>query len=431
VNNEILQAKDELIAVKAEMNGVDIDSPEFNADNWDSLKKSKARLTAKIEQLEAQESARQEQEELANLATTPAPKVAPQQGTSHVTGMTEGFATMENMGYSSAGELALDHINQELYGVQLNDSADGFKARRYKHYCDAQSIHHAAGTASTLTDGLEILPDLLPGIREYGQGVGVSEVMDAFSPISTNRKEVEYFINEDTYNVDGLTVTRVSEGGTLAPQNFSNKLERFRIHKVGIFSKITEEDLQNVPMLESRYMRRAPETIEVQKVQDIIAGTGAVSRTGASQIVYADLANMEKQYFRQNGNGMYFTNQSTLAQLVNLQDQSGALIWKPNRNDGITNSMIHGTLNGRPLVVSEDMPALGAKGDLALVNPAGYIFANHTSGIRFATSIHFYFDADARAFRWLAQYGGRPAFASAYTPREGGEDLSHFVLLDA
>ena len=85
MNNEILQAKDELIAVKAEMNGVDIDSPEFNADNWDSLKKSKARLTAKIEQLEAQESARQEQEELANLATTPAPKVAPQKGTSHVT----------------------------------------------------------------------------------------------------------------------------------------------------------------------------------------------------------------------------------------------------------------------------------------------------------------------------------------------------------
>ena len=57
MNNEILQAKDELIAVKAEMNGVDIDSPEFNADNWDSLKKSKARLTAKIEQLEAHRNA--------------------------------------------------------------------------------------------------------------------------------------------------------------------------------------------------------------------------------------------------------------------------------------------------------------------------------------------------------------------------------------
>ena len=448
MNNEILQAKDELIAVKAEMNGVDIDSPEFNADNWDSLKKSKARLTAKIEQLEAQESARQEQEELANLATTPAPKVAPQQGTSHVTGMTEGFATMENMGYSSAGELALDHINQELYGVQLNDSADGFKARRYKHYCDAQSIHHAAGTASTLTDGLEILPDLLPGIREYGQGVGVSEVMDAFSPISTNRKEVDYFINEDTYNVDGLTVTRVSEGGTLAPQNFSNKLERFRIHKVGIFSMITEEDLQNVPMLESRYMRRAPETIEVQKVQDIIAGTGTqmpigftsaqntakvtVNRITTGEIVYGDISNMEKQYKRNgSSNGLYFTNQSALAQLMNLTDNSGALIWKANRNDGITGSMMHGTLNGRPLVVSEDMPALGITGDLSLVNPDGYIFANHTSGIRFATSIHFYFDADARAFRWLAQYGGRPAFSNPYPPREGGEDLSHFVLLDA
>jgi hypothetical protein len=45
--------------------------------------------------------------------------------------------------------------------------------------------------------------------------------------------------------------------------------------------------------------------------------------------------------------------------------------------------------------------------------------------------MHFYFDSDEMAFRWLSQYGGRPAFKEAYTPRKGGEDLSHFVMLDA
>jgi len=76
------------------------------------------------------------------------------------------------------------------------------------------------------------------------------------------------------------------------------------------------------------------------------------------------------------------------------------------------------------------MPALGQIGDLSLVNPEGYLFAEHTSGMRFAESMHFFFNADKMAFRWLTQYGGRPVFTKPYSPRQGGEDLSHFVLLN-
>jgi hypothetical protein len=346
------------------------------------------------------------------------------------------------------GELLADHVAIELWGEMREDSADNFRKRRYEHYVAAQGIYHAAGTASTITDGLEVITDILPQRREYGKGTGVDEVMARFQPVNTARKEVGFFTNDDTYNVDGLVVTRIREGGTQSEQRFSNKFNRFRLYKVGVFARITEEDLQNVPLLQSRYADRAPATIEVQKVQDIIDGNGVgepigftsdkntaaiftARAGGAGTITYPDLGRLEKQYFRKNGVGLYFTNQSSLGQLTELADTNGRLLWKPSLDDGVTNSIIHGTLNGRPLIVSEDMPALADKGALALVNPAGYVFANHVSGVRFAQSMHFYFDSDEMAFRWLSQYGGRPAFKEAYTPRKGGEDLSHFVMLDA
>ncbi len=442
----LLELKQELISVNAQMGALDIDSADFSAENWDKLEAEQKKLSMKIKQLEMKQVDELNIADSANQAVTPVAPIAPASNTSHVTGVTTGFDQMKNKGYECAGELLADHVASELYGAMPNDNAEGFRANRYQNYLDSQNIKHAAGTASTLTDGLEIMPDLLPGVKEYGQGEGVDQVLQAFSPLSTSRKEVDIFINEDTYNFDGLVTARVSEGGTLTSQTFSNKLERFRLHKVGVFTKVTEEDLQNVPLLETRYMQRAPEVINTQKVIDIIAGDGAqkpigftsaqntaavsINRAGATAISNTDLANMDGRYKRQDGNGLYFANQSCIPQLELLKDDSGALLWRPNRNDGLLDSSIHGTLKGRPLVISEDMEALGTKGDIALVNPAGYIFANHTSGTRFAQSMHFYFDADAMAFRWLAQYGGRPVFTSAYTPRNGST-LSHFVMLNA
>jgi hypothetical protein len=441
----LISLKNELVSVRTQMKSIDLDSDDFDAENWNSLEDQEKVLQRKIKQAELKVQQEEEVKQQAQLATTPATPIAPAT-TKHVTGMQDGFATMDGMGYSCLGELMADHISIELYGEIRNDNADNFRSKRYKHYCDAQGIYHVAGTASTITDGLEVVADILPERKEYGKGNGVDEVMALFNPVSTARKELGFYINEDTYNVDGLVTQRIQEGQSLTEQRFSVKYRRFRLNKVGVFAKITEEDLQNVPLLQTRYANRAPATIEVQKVIDIISGSGigepvgitddsntskiVVPRSGgASTITYPDLGAMEKQYFRQNGVGVYLCNQSSLGQLTELADTNGRLLWKPSLDQGVTNSIIHGTLNNRPLIVSEDCPALANEGALTLFNPAGYIFANHVSGIRFAESMHFFFDSDAMAMRWLSQYGGSPAFENAYEPRKGGEDLSHFVLL--
>lgn len=455
--NLLQKKREELISVQASKNKLSKTSEntdDFDFDQWEKLTNQHESIEKEIEVLkdkqlaDAKQHAEQAATQSANHVQTP---INPTTNESHVTGLQPAYEQDKKLGFQCGGELLADAIAYAQHGSTLRGEKSDieFQNKRFERYLqstDSFRIDQAAGVASTLDDGIEIIPELLPGVREFGPGT-FDVIMQQFSPVRSARKEIDYYINEDKYNVDGLVVARVNEGGQLTPQKFTNKLERLRLFKVGVFAAITEEDLQNVPLLESRYMRRAPIVIGVQKVQDIIDGSGVqqpigfvtdnntaalkVARGVATTITYTDLANMEKQFWRTTGNGVYFTNQSTLAQLVLLQDPSGALIWKENRNIGATAGPLHGTLNGRPLIVSEDMPQLGDVGDISLVNTDGYLFAEHTSGVRFAESLHFFFDTDKMALRWLSQYGGKPYFTKPYSPRKGGEDLSHFVLLDA
>ena len=448
----LTKKREELISVESEMNKLKATAGDENFDfeQWGKLETQREELKTDIEDLKKKQisDARQAAESFAleNQQQAVQKPLNPDDQKSHVYHVKQD--TDDKLGFSCAGELLADAIAYAQFGSTLGDGAKHKNERfeRYLQATDSIRIEQASGVASTLDDGIEIIPTLLPGIREFGPGT-FRPILDMFRPERSARKEIDFYLNEDTYNIDGLVTARVDEGGQLEPQKFTNKLERMRLFKVGVFASITEEDLQNVPLLESRYMRRAPEVIGIQKVTDIVEGDGVskpigfttdgntarvlINRTVTSQIEFLDLSNMERRFYRVGGNnGVYFTNQSTLSQLLELTDPSGALIWKASRNDGLLGSMIHGTLFGRPLIVSEDMPALGNVGDLSLVNTEGYLFAEHTSGIRFAESMHFFFDTDKLALRWLSQYGGRPYFTKPYNPRKGGELLSHFVLLN-
>lgn len=447
MSNDITKLSEERISLEAkifDMKKLARDtSADFNSEKWNQLQGEYEECINKINT--ANQSLRQDA--LSYEPSQPQPFVeAP---TNPITKQVDGFDQMDKKGYECAGELMADHIAMLI--PSLSNQMSDYRTKRYSHYVqstNALSVEQAAGNASTLIDGVEIIPDLQPGVKEYGAGSG-REVLSMFNPLPTNRKEVDYYINEDTYNVDGLTVSRVSEGGQLSPQNFNNKLERFRLYKTGVFAAITEEDIQNVPMLEAKYFKRAPEVLAIQKVQDIISGDGiakplgftnpsngaliGINRDTTSQIKYADLCNMEGRLKRDAmGAWFYMANENAIPQLCQLTDGSGARIWTANRNDGILNPIFHGTLNGRPLLISEDAPLMATDSGLMLVNTAGYTFGEHTSGVRVAESMHFYFDTDKRAIRWLSQYGGRPVFNSAYQPRTAGAPtLSHFVSLNA
>jgi len=243
IMNAIQLKHDELISVESQLNKLRASHGEadFDFDQWTKLTNQREAIQGDIETLkkEAEDKARL-QASAFQMTDDKEPIVPLVQGisdTPHVY-LTEHAKKLEDQkGYECAGELVADAIAYSIHGTT---HGEGFKQKneRFKNYVqntDSFDFHNASGTASTLDDGIEIIPQLLEGIRERGPGT-FRPVLDIFNPITTARKEVDFYLNEDVYNQDGLVTVRVDEGGTLAPQKFTNKLERMRTFKTGLFA---------------------------------------------------------------------------------------------------------------------------------------------------------------------------------------------------
>ena len=464
--NERLKLEEEKTSILAVLNTLSAKANDSSANITDedalTFQQKNARLKeidARLKELDAEEKPRRN--EMASFQYDQSSSAAPNAPMApSAYNQTDDFNNGKKKGYQSAGELAADVIAFSQWGTQSDRLSSYVKSTKsLKVKLDAsgnivQDFQQASGAASTLIDGVEMIPELLPEIKEYGVGSGVNEILEMFAPVNTGRTQVDYFINEDTYNVNGLVVARIKEGGQLSAQNFNNDRKMFRLYKVGIFAQITREDLQNIPLLESRYMRRAPQTINVQKVQDIIAGNGlampigfntdkntaavVVNRTADDDIQYADIRKMLPRVKRGNatGQGCWVTNENSIEALMGLKDDANRLLWRDNTNTGILGDLIPGTLGGYPVIISEDNPLLSERGCLTFQHTAGYIFGQHTEGTRYAESMHFFFDRDSQALRWLSQYGGQPVFQNPYNPRRATAQgstfkLSHTIRLNA
>lgn len=91
----------------------------------------------------------------------------------------------------------------------------------------------------------------------------------------------------------------------------------------------------------------------------------------------------------------------------------------------------YGTLMGRPIMVSQHVPGFSSAGDIALVDMSYYRTITKASGLQTASSLHFYFDADATAFRTTFRLDGQPKIVQPIPQAKGGNTLSPFVLLGA
>ncbi len=87
-----------------------------------------------------------------------------------------------------------------------------------------------------------------------------------------------------------------------------------------------------------------------------------------------------------------------------------------------TNGSIAGapatSILGRPLYMSEHLPALGNAGDLVLLDPLAYVLGDRQE-IILDVSPHFKFDTDETVFRASARLDGQPVFNVVLTPKNG------------
>lgn len=152
----------------------------------------------------------------------------------------------------------------------------------------------------------------------------------------------------------------------------------------------------------------------------------SVTRAGANLVAIADLAGMMGRLLPASfGGAVWMCAPAVIPQLLQIESTAGAqaLI----RDIG---SEIVTTIYGRPVVVNEHMPTLGAADDIMLVDLSFYLIGDRQAQ-SIASSPHVKFQNDLTAFRGVSRVAGMPWVTTAITPANGGDTLSPFVSLAA
>ena len=149
-----------------------------------------------------------------------------------------------------------------------------------------------------------------------------------------------------------------------------------------------------------------------------------VDRTGAGEIVYADIVNMYSRLHPAACNrAVWVCSYEAIPQLLQMVDAANHLIWNPPVRAGVP-----GHLFGLPLLRTEKLPGLGNTGDILLAD-----FQHYAIGIRKEMSLEKSnvpgWQQDVMNYRVLARVDGQGTWEQAILPAEGEDSLSWCVTL--
>ncbi len=246
-----------------------------------------------------------------------------------------------------------------------------------------------------------------------------------------------------------------SEADTISQSKpaFSNR--EVKLNRITALCPITEEALEDAPALGSWLQMEAGEKMTFKVSDAILNGTGVgmplgvmkspalvtVSKEGSQAADTILAANVLKMYSRMparnRANAVWLMNQDLEPQLPQMsvavknvagtENVGGFPVYMPP--GGLTGSQ-YGVLLGRPIVMIESAAAIGDLGDVVLSDLSQYI-AITKGGVKSEQSMHFWFDQNLRAFRFVYRIGGMPWLSAPIGRKNGSNTLSHFVTLEA
>lgn len=153
-------------------------------------------------------------------------------------------------------------------------------------------------------------------------------------------------------------------------------------------------------------------------------GTLAIPKETGQEAATICTENIVKMWSRlrpgSHSRGIWVGNPTTFPQLATLTvgvGTGGALTGLLQTNRGVAGEPAT-AIFGRPLYLSEHLPAVGQAGDLVLLDPLLYILGDRQL-ITMDASPHVRFSYDETTFRVSARFDGQPALASVLTPKNG------------
>lgn len=296
-------------------------------------------------------------------------------------------------------------------------------------------------TGGSAGEGYMIPPAMRDDIWEIV--TGDDSLLNDVETEPTSSNSVTFAADETTpWGATGVSAHWRSEGTQMTPSRLETDGKTLRLHELYAFVLATEELLEDAPRLNARLTSKAGQALRYKTNEAIVRGTGAGQPLGwmnsAAKVAVAKetgqaaatvvAANVAKMYARiiNPAQAIWYINQDVLPQLLTMT-LGNQPIWTPPVS-GFTGAP-GGQLFGRPVRFLENADTVGNEGDIQLVNPKGYYVIQKTGGVKFAESMHLYFDYNMRAFRWTVRLNGQPFLSAPVAPAKGSNNRSHFVTL--
>lgn len=277
-------------------------------------------------------------------------------------------------------------------------------------------------------------------------------------PVAGN--EWKYPSNETTaHGTTGVQAYWDGEADAITQTKPAFKNGSIKLDRLTALCPATEESLEDSSALGAWIQMEAGEKMAFKVTDAIMNGTGAGMPLGLlaaaclvtvaketsqpANTLYAEnvLKMFSRMPLRMRQRAVWVMNQDLeplLPQMnIKVKNVAGAenvggiplppIIYTPPGANGNE----YGMLLGRPIVVTEAAPALSAAGDLALIDFQSYITITK-GGVRADESMHFFFDQNMRAFRFVMRLGGQPWLSAPIGRKGGGSNtLSCAVALGA
>lgn len=399
-------------------------------------------VNIEIEEATAEQEAK---DKLAKLKGTPEPRSL-EGGDLNASDISSHDNVMDDpaLGFANFGDLAMSAHNAVVNGVHdprlavvgnhnPELSAAGL---RQGNGPEGGYLVPPAFRAAMLENDQGMSLDLYGRTRNFNLGQEESITIPALN--QTSRK--------DGSRWGGVTSQWLEEEETMTESEPSFRQVELKPKEIAIFIKVSDKLLRNSPIALSQFLSMASQDEINFKLSDaVISGTGVGKPLGIMNsdalvtvlkksgqladtvVVENTTAMMAKMTGRWKNGAVWLINKDVFPQLQ-LMKIGDTPVFLPA---GSVAGQSFATLHGRPIVETEYNEVLGDKGDIIFANLQAYITAQHGGGIRSDSSIHFNFDQNKTAFRFLTEADGQTWNKTALTDYKGSGTTSPFVTLEA
>jgi len=255
-------------------------------------------------------------------------------------------------------------------------------------------------------------------------------------------------LDESTPWSNGVKAYWIEEGGLYSESKPKFAQVSFRLHKLGVLVKITDELLEDGTALESFIRNSAPEAILHQVNKAMIDGDGVGKPQGilvspftvtvakeaaqtADTIVARNIINMYSHMLPSSrARAVWLCHASVEPALRTIKDDNGNFIFLSPGSQ--LNQSPYGQLMGRPVIPMLDaLKPIGDVGDIVFADFTYYWAIVKTAGMKQSISTHLYFDRDITAYKFTLRLDGKVPFQKPVETEVGGFKMSAFVVLEA